>query len=38
MNDEDSDFIDLEFSQISEEKMSENALDFFHLMKKKTYY
>tara|TARA_B100001093_G_scaffold165986_1_gene158543 strand:+ start:604 stop:1278 length:675 start_codon:yes stop_codon:yes gene_type:complete len=35
MNDENSDFIDLEFSQISEEKMSENALDFFHLMKKR---
>ena len=35
MNDEYSDFIDLEFSQISKEKMSENALDFFQLMNKR---
>ena len=27
MNDEDSDFIDLEFSQISKERMAENAFD-----------
>ena len=35
MNDEDSDFIDLEFSQISKEKMAENAFDFFQLMNKR---
>jgi len=35
MNDEDSDFIDLEFSQISKERMAENAFDFFQLMNKR---
>ena len=35
MNDEDSDFIDLEFSPISKEKMAENAFDFFQLMNKR---
>ena len=35
MNDENSDFIDLEFSQISMEKMSENASRFFEMMKKR---
>jgi len=35
MNDENSDFIDLEFSQISMEKMSENASKFFEMMKKR---
>ena len=35
MNDEGSDFIDLEFSQISKERMAENAFDFFQLMNKR---
>jgi len=35
MNDESSDFIDLEFSQVSMEKMSENASKFFEMMKKR---
>tara|TARA_B100000902_G_scaffold24484_1_gene29468 strand:- start:1689 stop:2363 length:675 start_codon:yes stop_codon:yes gene_type:complete len=35
MNDENSDFIDLEFSQISMEKMSGNASKFFEMMKKR---
>ena len=35
MNDENSDFIDLEFSQVSMEKMSENASRFFEMMKKR---
>ena len=35
MNDENSDFIDLEFSQISMEKMSENASRFFEMMKER---
>ena len=35
MSDKNSDFIDLEFSQISMEKMSENASRFFEMMEKR---
>jgi nitroreductase len=35
MSDENSDFIDLDFSQISMEKMSENASKFFEMMEKR---
>jgi iodotyrosine deiodinase len=35
MNNENSDFIDLDFSHIPEEKMIENASDFYELMNKR---
>jgi len=35
MNNENSDFIDLDFSHIPEEKMIENASDFYQLMNKR---
>ena len=35
MNDKKSDFIDLEFSQMTLDKMSENASKFFEIMKKR---
>ena len=35
MNNENSDFIDLDFSHIPEEKMIENASDFYELINKR---